>query len=146
MLIMFVNSKMNYRWWLRQRFVNIVISDIDRWSVILIGDQWSWYWVTACSLFSCFFSAKPRVRALCHSPRLCFSNRNKTLGPDGLSVEVYTHFWHKLGEILVLVFNFAIVKGDLPASMKARVSRLVHKKDDKRDLKNWRPISLLNID
>lgn len=44
-----------------------------------------------------------------------------------------------------MVFNFAIVKGDLPASMKARVSRLVHKKDDKRDLKNWRPISLLNI-
>ena len=30
--------------------------------------------------------------------------------------------------------------------MKASVTRLVHKKDEKRLLKNWRPISLLNVD
>ena len=30
--------------------------------------------------------------------------------------------------------------------MKASVTRVVHKKDDKRLLKNWRPISFLNSD
>lgn len=44
------------------------------------------------------------------------------------------------------MFNLAIVQGDLPSSMKASVTRLVHKKDDKRNLKNWRPFSLLNVD
>ena len=80
------------------------------------------------------------------SEALRLSNRNKTPGPDGLSVEFYAHFWRQLGEILISVFNVAIVKRDLPASMKASVTRLVHKKDDKRNLKNWRPISLLNVD
>ena len=30
--------------------------------------------------------------------------------------------------------------------MKASVTPLVHKRDDKRDLRNWRPLSLLNVD
>ena len=30
--------------------------------------------------------------------------------------------------------------------MKVSVTRLVHKSDDNRNLKNWRPISLLNLD
>ena len=49
-----------------------------------------------------------------------------------------THiFGTNWGNILMSVFNLAIVKGDLPASMKASVTRLVHKKDDKRNLNNW---------
>ena len=74
------------------------------------------------------------------------SNRNKSPGADGLTVEFYCHFWDKLGEPLVSVFNQALDRGELPESMKASVTRLVHKKDDKRLLKNWRPISLLNVD
>lgn len=30
--------------------------------------------------------------------------------------------------------------------MRQSITRLLYKKDDKRDLKNWRPISLLNVD
>ena len=74
------------------------------------------------------------------------SNRNKSPGIDGLTVEFYAQFWDRLGELLVDVFNQGLERGDLPESMKASVTRLVHKKDDKRDLKNWRPISLLNVD
>ena len=80
------------------------------------------------------------------SEALRLSNRNKSPGPDGLSVEFYACFWDKLGTLLVDVFNQGLERGDLPNSMKASVTRLVHKKDDKRDLKNWRPISLLNVD
>ena len=74
------------------------------------------------------------------------SNRNKSPGADGLTVEFYSQFWDKLGEPLVSVFNHGLARGELPESMKASVTRLVHKKDDKRLLKNWRPIFLLNVD
>ena len=74
------------------------------------------------------------------------SNRNKSRGIDGLTVEFYAHFWDKLGELLVNVFNQSRERGELPETMKVSVTRLVHKKDDKRELKNWRPISLLNVD
>ena len=74
------------------------------------------------------------------------SNRNKSPGADGLTVEFYCQFWNKLGELLVSVFIQALDRGELPESMKASATRLVHKKDDKRLLKNWRPISLLNVD
>ena len=80
------------------------------------------------------------------SEALHLSNRNKSPGPDGLMVEFYTFFWNELGETLVDIFNQSLACGDLPNSMKASVTRLVHKRDDKRDLKNWRPISLLNVD
>ena len=74
------------------------------------------------------------------------SNRNKSPGPDGLTVEFYAHFWEKLGLLLVDVFNQGLDRGELPNSMKASVTRLIPKKNDKRNLKNWRPISLLNLD
>ena len=79
------------------------------------------------------------------SARLSLSEQASP-GPDGLTVEFYAFFWDKLGETLVSVFNHSLACGDLPNSMKASVTRLLHKKDDKRDLKNWRPISLLNVD
>ena len=104
-----------------------------------------------CDLFSYVTSRlREPEQALCEGPLslaealevLRLSNRNKSPGPDGLLVEFYAHFWQKLGELLVSVFNLAIVQSDLPSSMKASVTRLVHKKDDKWNLKNWRPISL----
>ena len=64
------------------------------------------------------------------------SNRNKSSGADALTVEFYAHFCDKLGSLLVDVFNQALDRGELPDSMKASVTRLIHKKDDKRNLKN----------
>ena len=71
-------------------------------------------------------------------------NRNKTPGPDGLTVEFYLSFWPYLGPLLVEVFNKSYLDSELCECMKVSVTSLVHKRDDKRDLKNWRPISLLN--
>ena len=108
-----------------------------------------------CDLFSYVTSRLDESeKASCEGPltlaeaseALRLSNRNKSPGPDGLTVEFYAYFWDKLGETLVHVFNQSLDYGELPDSMKASVTRLVHKKDDKRDLKNWRPISLLNVD
>ena len=80
------------------------------------------------------------------SEALKLSNRNRTPGPDGLSIEFYLTFWSRLGPLLVDTFNESLTEGVLCDSMKASVTRLVHKKDDRRLLKNWRPISLLNVD
>ena len=77
---------------------------------------------------------------------LKLSNCDKTPGPDGLSVEFYLTFWSRLGPLLVEGFNESLRVSELSDSMKSSVTRLVYKKDDKRCLKNWRPISLLNVD
>ena len=73
-------------------------------------------------------------------------NRNKTPGPDGLTAEFYSTFWPYLGPLLVEVFNESYRDSELFESMKVSVTRLVHKRDDKKNSKNWRPISLLNSD
>ena len=79
------------------------------------------------------------------SEALRLSNRNKTPGSDGLTVEFYSAFWSLLGPLLFDMFNESLVHRELCDSMKSSVTRLVHKKDDHRNLKNWRPISLLNV-
>ena len=73
-------------------------------------------------------------------------SRNKSPGLDGLTAEFYTKFWDLLGPMLIRVFNTCLHDSDLCDSMKSSATRLVFKKGDKKDLKNWRPISLLNVD
>ena len=78
------------------------------------------------------------------SEALRLSNRNKTPSSDGLTVEFYSAFWSLLGPLLVVTFNASLAHRELCDSMKSSVKRLVHKKDYRRNLKNWCPISLQN--
>ena len=73
--------------------------------------------------------------------------KNKTPGNDGLTVEFYLTFWPLIGKCLVDCLNFAHGHGELSTSQKQAMITLIEKKDkDKRLLKNWRPISLINVD
>ena len=73
--------------------------------------------------------------------------KNKTPGNDGLAVEFYFAFWPLVGKCLVECLNFAHRHGELSTSQKQAMITLLEKKDkDKRLLKNWRPISLINVD
>ena len=73
--------------------------------------------------------------------------KNKTPGNDGLTVEFYLAFWPLVGKCLVECLNFAHRHGELSTSQKQAMITLLEKKDkDKRLLKNWRPISLINVD
>ena len=70
----------------------------------------------------------------------------KTPGSDGLPLEFYSAFWDLLGPELCSVLNDNFSRGFLSSSQREGIIRLIHKKDDPKDLKNWRPISLLNTD
>ena len=70
----------------------------------------------------------------------------KTPGSDGLSTEFYLCFWDDLGELLLFVLNESFHADSLAKSQYEGLLRLIHKKDDRRLPKNWRPISLLNTD
>ena len=72
---------------------------------------------------------------------------NKVPGNDGLSIEFYKTFWDLIGDLLVASFNEYFANGTMSPSQRQAVITLIEKKDqDRCDLKNWRPISLLNVD
>ncbi|CAM2106435.1 unnamed protein product [Caretta caretta] len=71
---------------------------------------------------------------------------NKSPGMDGLTVEFYRAFWDILGPDLVTVWAESLQSGVLPLSCGRAVLALLPKKGDLRDLRNWRPVSLLSTD
>ena len=71
----------------------------------------------------------------------------KTPGNDGLTKEFYLAFFGELGRLMVTTFNYSFSNAELSTSQKQAVITLIQKKDrDVRFIKNWRPISLLNVD
>ena len=82
----------------------------------------------------------------------CFSvlqsfQKNKTPGNDGLTIEFYSAFWSLIGKPLVDCVNYSYEFGELSNSQKQAIITLIEKKGkDKRLIKNWRPISLINVD
>ena len=75
-----------------------------------------------------------------------FLARRKGPGSDGLPMEFYLKFWCLLGSDLVRVLNSCFSAGRLSCSKRRGVISLSFKKGDHLDPKNWRPISLLNVD
>ena len=99
-------------------------------------------------------SLSPDEAAICKghlSPAECLAAlqgmpRRKAPGPDGLPMEFYLRFWSVLGSDLVNVLNSCFDSGCLSLSQRCGVISLFFKKGDRLDPKNWRPISVLNVD
>uniref|UniRef100_A0A803TCD8 Reverse transcriptase domain-containing protein n=1 Tax=Anolis carolinensis TaxID=28377 RepID=A0A803TCD8_ANOCA len=71
----------------------------------------------------------------------------KTPGPDGLSAIYYKTFEKELVPHLQRIMNLVREKGNMPDSWKEALITVIHKQNsDKEDIKNYRPISLLNVD
>ena len=81
----------------------------------------------------------------CHRALLGLA-KGKTPGSDGLPAEFYCKFWDLLGSDLVEVLNFCFHFGSLSLSQRRGVISLLFKKGDRLDARNWRLISLLNVD
>ncbi|CAM2108107.1 unnamed protein product [Caretta caretta] len=71
---------------------------------------------------------------------------NKSPGIDGLTMEFYRVFWDVLGPDLVTVWAESLQSGVLPLLCRRAVLALLPKKGDFRNLRNWRPVSLLSTD
>ena len=71
----------------------------------------------------------------------------KSPGSDGLTKEFYKYFWNVIEDQLMNSIKEARKKKKLNISQRQAVIKLVEKKDrDKRYIKNWCPLSLLNVD
>lgn len=72
--------------------------------------------------------------------------KSKAPGNDGLTIEFYQKFWPIFGRFLIESINYTFAHGELSSSQKQAVITLLDKGKDRTKLKNWRPISLLNVD
>ena len=71
---------------------------------------------------------------------------NKSPGSDGFTTEFFKFFWKEIGNYLVKSINFGFINGELSVTQKEGIITCIPKGNkDKQFLKNWRPISLLNV-
>ena len=72
---------------------------------------------------------------------------DKSPGNDGLTKEFYVTFWDDIKATFISSLKQAKERKELSISQMQAIIKLIEKKDrDKRYIKNWRPISLLNVD
>ena len=72
---------------------------------------------------------------------------DKNPGSDGLTKEFYVCFFNEVSNTLITALNHSFTTGLLSTSQRQAVITLIEKKGkDKRFMKNWRPISLINVD
>ena len=71
---------------------------------------------------------------------------NKSPGEDGITIEFYKTYFNIIGEDLLEVFKCGLNNRELAYSQYLSVVSLLYKKGQREDIRNWRPISLLNTD
>ena len=70
----------------------------------------------------------------------------KSPGSDGIVIEFYKEFAEVMADILLVVFEAIQVTKGASSTLREAIIILLYKKEDPREIKNWRPISLLNND
>ena len=72
---------------------------------------------------------------------------NKSPGNDGLTKEFFLSLWDDIKDIYISSIRTAGINKEFSVSQRQAIIKLIEKKgEDKRFIKNWRPISLLNVD
>lgn len=71
----------------------------------------------------------------------------KSPGTDGLTAEFYKFFWIDIKTYLIQSMQYSLKNGELSIDQRRGIIILIPKKDKNRlFFKNWRPITLLNVD
>ena len=71
---------------------------------------------------------------------------DKSPGDDGISSEFYQLFWYLIGDDFVSVVKDIFRNKRLCESQYRGMITLLFKKGEREDIRNWRPITLLNVD
>ena len=75
------------------------------------------------------------------------TDTNKSPGIDGLPIEFYETFWTSLKNEIHEMANLIYIENNrLDLLQQTGIITLSHKRDDKENLENWRPITLLCAD
>ena len=67
-------------------------------------------------------------------------------GLDGIISEFYKIFKQEYTIILKWLWEQCVIRNILPPSLRKGVVKLIYKKDEPKNLKNWRPITMSNTD
>ena len=71
----------------------------------------------------------------------------KSPGSDGYPAEFYKFFWNDIGEYLLNSLNESFQVGEMSQTQKQEIITLLPKGDKPCEfIKNWWPISLINVD
>jgi exonuclease III len=71
---------------------------------------------------------------------------NKSPGSDGITAEFYKLYWPLIKNELTAVIKEIFAENELSRSQYKGIVALQYKQGDRQDIKNWRPITLLNVD
>ena len=72
------------------------------------------------------------------------ASKGKAAGPDGIDIDIIKEGGQLIYHILTKLFNICLSKHQVPKIWKESELILIHKKGSMKDLKNYRPISLLS--
>lgn len=132
--------------------------EIRKRAVCFYSELYKSEYTEADELASSFFLGLPKVsvKAKCSLERPLSASElhvalqsmdcGKAPGIDGLPIEFYKVFWSVLGNDLLSVLNDSLTGGLLPLSCRRAVITLLPKKGDLKEIKNYRPVSLLCSD
>ena len=71
---------------------------------------------------------------------------NKSPGDDGIVSEFYREYWYLIRYEFTRVIQHIFTANTLSPSQYNAILTLLYKKGEREDIRNWRPISLLNTD
>ena len=72
--------------------------------------------------------------------------KNKSPGDDGIVSEFYIDYWYLIRKEFTQVIKHSFNINTLSPSQYNAILTLLYKKGEREDIRNWRPISLLNVD